>query len=201
MLHVTSLNLRKAAIDTVKSKVDLLIWQDFAFAIAGGIALVVFGRFLGRMFHLMWPVPMSGSLAAALPRAIVLLIILLRTKRFGMLTVAGIIEVSASLSVGFVGWWPMSLLVPLLSGVAGDLIWRNLKKLPSRKAGLILTGGSICGVRMLIALFFWTVLPRPISSTAPEYLTAILGSIIIANIILGMLAGLLVDKSIVAEKQ
>ena len=198
MIRTTLLNPWNTAISTIRSKINLLTWQELAFAVVGGVAIAVVGKFLGRTLHLIWPVPMSGSLAAALPRTIISLMILLRTKRFGMLTIAGVTEVSTGLSIGFIGWLPMSLLVPLLTGVAGDLIWRQLKKLPSRKIALVLAGGGICGARMLIALFFWTILSRPIF-TAPEYLAIILGGIVIANIILGMLAGLVVGKSVATK--
>ena len=199
MLRTTLLNPWHTAVNAVREKINLLSWQDLYLAIAGGIALAVVARFLGKALHSILPIPMSGSLAAALPRAIIFLIILLRTKRFGMLTIASITEVSAGLSVGLAGWWPMSMLVPLLSGIAGDLIWLNLKKIPSRRIALILTGGSICGVRMFIALFFWTILLRPIPKS-PEYLTAIIAGIVMANIILGMLAGLSVDGFISRKK-
>jgi len=195
MLRTTLLNPGQLTPAGIRRKIDLLTWRQLAFAVVGGIALAGVGQLLGRTFHLAWPVPMSGSIAAALPRAFILLVILLRVKRFGALTVAGIAEVSTRLAAGFSGWLPMSLLVPLLAGVAGDLIWWYLQQVPSRKLSLILTGGSLCCARILLALFFWTFLMQPISG-AGEHLALTLGCIVVINIVLGMVAGLLVGKSI-----
>jgi len=199
MLRTTFLNPRQPTIASIKEKVNFLTWRELAFAVAGGIALAGVGQLLGRTFHLVWPVPMSGSIAAALPRAVILLVILLRIDRFGALTFAAIAEVSTKLAAGFIGWWPMSLVVPLLAGVAGDLIWWYLRQLPSRRLSLVLTGGSLCGVRVLIALLFWTVLMRSISGGG-EHLASTLGCIVVINIVLGMVAGLLVSKSTIAVK-
>lgn len=199
MLRTTLLNSQRLTPASVREKINLLTWRELAFAVAGGIALAGVGPLLGRTFHLAWPVPMSGSIITALPRAFILLVILLRIDRFGALTVAGIAEVSTKLAAGFIGWWPMSLIVPLLAGVAGDLIWWYLRQLPSRKLSLILTGGGLCGARVLIALLFWTLLMRPISEAA-EHLALTLGCIVVINIVLGMVAGLLVSKSITTVK-
>ena len=199
MLRTTLLNSQRLTLATVREKINFLTWRELAFAVAGGIALAGVGQLLGRTFHLAWPIPMSGSIITALPRAFILLVILLRIDRFGALTVAGIAEVSTKLAAGFIGWWPMSLVVPLLAAVAGDLIWWYLRQLPSRKLSLILTGGSLCGARILLALFFWTLLMRPISGGG-EHLALTVGSIVVINIVLGMVAGLLVSKSITTVK-
>jgi hypothetical protein len=199
MLRTTLLNLQKPTLTDLKGKINFLTWRQLAFAVAGGIALVGVGPLLGRIFHLAWPVPMSGSIITALPRAIILLAILIRVDRFGALTIASVAEVTTKLAVGIGGWWPMSLVVPLLAGVAGDLIWLHLRQLPSRKLSLVLTGGSLCGARVLLALSFWTLLMRPISGSS-ENLALTLGCIFIINIILGMAAGLLVSKSITIAK-
>ncbi|MCK4291908.1 MAG: hypothetical protein KAY65_01825 [Planctomycetes bacterium] len=199
MLQTTFLKQGQLALRGVRAKIDLLTWRELAFVLVGGIALAGVGQLLGRTFHLAWPVPMSGSIAAALPRAFILLVILLRVDRFGALTVAGIAEVSTKLAAGFVGWWPMSLVVPLLAAVAGDVIWQYLRHLPSRRLSLILTGGSLCGARVLLALFFWTFLRLPVSQ-AGTHLALTLGCIVVINVVLGMVAGLLVSKSIKTVK-
>ncbi|MBA7631903.1 hypothetical protein ES703_39440 [subsurface metagenome] len=199
MLRTNFLNQRQLTLAGIRGKFDLLTWRELVFAVAGGIALAGVGHLLGRTFHLAWPVPMSGSIITALPRAFILLVILLRIDRFGALTVAGIAEVSTKLAAGFIGWWPMSLIVPLLAGVAGDLIWWYLRQLPSRRLSLILTGGSLCGARILLALSFWTLLMRPISGGG-QHLAPAVGSIVVINIVLGMVAGLLVSKSITTVK-
>ncbi len=194
MLRTNLLNRRYLALTAIRSKLNLMTWKELLFVLVGGIALAGVGQLLGRTFHLVWPVPMSGSIVTALPRAFILLVILLRVDRFGVLTIASIAEVGTRLSFGFVGWWPMSLVVPVLAGVAGDLLWQYLRYLPSRKFSLVLTGGALCGARVLIALFFWTLLMRPVSHAA-QHLTLTLGGIVVINVVLGMAAGLLVGKS------
>ena len=194
MLQRSLLKQRQLTLPGVRAKIDLLTWRDLAFVVVGGVALAGVGQLLGRTFHLAWPVPMSGSIAAALPRAVILLVILLRVDRFGALTVAGVAEVSTKLAAGFVGWWPMSVVVPLLAGVAGDVIWQYLRHLPSRRLSLTLTGGGLCGVRVFLALAFWTLLRLPVSQ-AGTHLALLLGCVVVTNVVLGMIAGLLVSKS------
>jgi len=199
MLRTTFLNPRQLTLAGIKPKISLLTWRELAFAVIGGVALAGIGQLLGRTFHLAWPVPMSGSIITALPRAFILLVILLRIDRFGALTTTSIAEVSTKLAAGFIGYWPMSILVPILAGIAGDLIWQYFRQQPSRRLSLILTGGSLCGARILLALSFWTFLMRPVSQ-AGEHLVWTIGGIAVINIVLGMTAGLLVAKSIKPKK-
>ncbi len=199
MLRTSLINPRQLTLSGIREKVSLLTWRELAFAIAGGIALAGVSQFLGRTFHLAWPVPMSGSIITALPRTFILLVILLRIDRFGALTVASVAEVSTKLAAGFIGYWPMSILVPLLAGVLGDIIWQYFRQQPSRRLSLLLTGGSLCGARILLSLSFWVILIRPISQ-AGEHLALTVGGIGIINIALGMAAGLLAGKSIKRRK-
>jgi len=53
-----------------------------------GVASAAIGKVLGRAVHLAVPIPMSGSLVAALPRAVILLVVAARVRRCGALTVA-----------------------------------------------------------------------------------------------------------------
>ena len=199
MLRTTLLNPKQLTIAGVRKKVSPLTWRELAFAIMGGIALAGVGQLLGRMFHLIWPVPMSGSIITALPRAFILLVILLRIDRFGALTVASIAEVSTKLAAGFIGYWPMSIVVPLLAGIAGDFIWQYFRHQPSRRLSLILTGGCLCGVRIFLASLFWTLLTRPVWQET-EHLVLTVGGIAVLNVVFGMAAGLLVDKSVKPRK-
>ena len=153
MLRTTLLNPRQLTLVGIQEKINFLTWRELAFAIIGGIVLAGVGQLFGRTFHLAWPVPMSGSIITALPRVFILLVILLRTDRFGALTVASVAEVSTKLAAGFIGYWPMSIVVPILAGIAGDIIWQYFRQQPSRKLSLMLTGGSLCGVRIFLALF------------------------------------------------
>lgn len=195
MLRATFLNPKQLTMAGIKEKINFLTWRELAVAIIGGIALAGVGQFLGRMFHLAWPVPMSGSIITALPRTFILLVVLLRIDRFGALTTAGIAEVSTKLAAGFIGYWPMAIVVPILAGIAGDLIWQYFRQQRTRRLSLILTGGSLCGARILLALSCWTLLMRPISQ-AGEHLAVTMGGIAVINVVLGMAAGLLVGKSV-----
>jgi len=195
MLRTIFLNPRQLTLTSIKENVGFLSWRDLAFATAGGIALAGLGPLLGRIVHLAWPIPISGSIVTALPRAFILLVILLRIDRFGALTVASIAEVSTKLAAGFIGYWPMSIVVPLLAGVAGDLIWQYFRQQPSLRLSLILTGGSLCGARVLLALCFWILLMRPVSQ-AGGHLALTTGGIAVINIVLGMVAGVLVSRSV-----
>ena len=199
MLRATFLNPKQLTMAAVKEKVNFLTWRELAFAVIGGIALAGVGQLLGRTFHLAWPVPMSGSIITALPRTFILLVILLRIDRFGALTTATITEVSTKLVAGFIGYWPMSIVVPLLAGIAGDMIWQYFRQQPSRRLSLILTGGSLCGARVLLAMSFWVILMRPVSQ-ASDYMALKVGGIVAINVVLGMTAGLLVAKSVKPEK-
>jgi len=194
MLRANLLNPKQLTIGGIWGRISFLSWRELAFAVIGGIALAGAGQLLGRTFHLTWPVPMSGSIVTALPRTFILLVILLRIDRFGALTTASIAEVSTKLTAGSIGYWPMSIVVPLLAGIAGDIIWQYFRQQPSRKISLMLTGGSLCGTRILLALSFWVLLMRPVSQ-AGNYLALTLAGIAVINVAIGVTAGLLVTKS------
>jgi hypothetical protein len=199
MLRAIFLNPKQLTLAGIKPKISLLTWRELAFAIIGGIALACVGQLLGRTFQLFWPVPMSGSIITALPRTFILLVILLRIDRFGALTTASIAEVGTKLAAGFIGYWPMSIVVPLLAGIAGDLIWQYFRQQPSRRLSLVLTGGSLCGARILLALSFWSLLMRPVLHEG-EHLVWTVGGIAVINVILGMAAGLLAGKTVKAKR-
>ena len=199
MLRTTFLNSRQQKLASAKERLCFMTWRQLVFVVGAGMALAGLGHLLGRAVHLVWPIPMSGSLAAALPRTVILLAILLRINRFGALTIVGITEVSAKIAFGIGGYWPMALIVPLLSNITGDMIWFGLRQLPSRKMGLILSGGAISGIRALFALTLWTVLPLSAMKSGGQ-LTMMMGCIFVINIVLGISAGWLVGKSIKSKK-
>ena len=199
MLPTTFLNSKRLAVIGIRERINFLTWQEALFAVVGGIALAGVAQFLGRSFHLVWPVPMSGSIITALPRTIILLVILRRVDRFGALTIAGIAEVSTKLAAGFIGYWPMSIIVPLLAGIAGDFIWQYFRRQPSRRFSMILTGGWLCAARFLLALTFWALLMRPASQISPHPVLTFAG-IAVINVVSGMTAGLLVGKPVRSEK-
>ena len=199
MLRTMFLNPKQTTLVAVKKRFEFLTWRELAIVVIAGIALAGIGQFLGRMVHLAWPVPMSGSVITALPRAFILLVILLRLHRFGALTVTAIAEVTTRLTIGFVGFWPMSLVVPVLAGFAGDLVWQYLRNLPSRRLSLILTGAFLCTARILLALSCWILLMRPIAETGGHLLGTTAG-IVAINVVSGMAAGLLAGEFVGLRK-
>jgi len=193
MSRTTLLNPRRVWPAPVWARFSVPTWGELAFAVGAGVALAGLGHFLGRTVHLAWPVPLSGSVAVALPRVVILLTVLRRIDRFGALTTVGIAEVGTKLLFGMGGWWPMAFVVPLLANTAGDVIWWYLRQLPWRKLSLILTGGGLCAARVLPALACWALLRLP-SWAEREHLVLTLGCIVIINLVLGMAGGLLVAK-------
>ena len=190
---------RLAVPTSAKAGASFLTWRKLMLIAGAGVASAAIGQVLGRPLHLAWPIPASGSIITALPRTVILLAVLLGVKRFGALTAAGVAEVGAKLAFGGAVMWPMALIAPLLGNLAGDLLWYSLRRLPARRIRLMLTGAALCAARVLVALFFWSLL-IPALSRAPENLRSLLVCIVAINIALGAIAGFLVGRSNRAPK-
>lgn len=171
--------------------------RELMLAVAGGIASAALGQVLGRTVHLALPLPMSGSVVVALPRAVVLLVVLARIDRFGALTVAGLAEGAAKFGLGLGGVPGLSQLTPVLAGLAGDLAWSVLRPVLGRPVRLILSGAALSGARVLAALAFLALVRVPLQ-TGFQRAGWLLWSIIAVNVVLGMAAGL-VAAGIVGE--
>lgn len=171
--------------------------RELMLAVAGGIASAALGQVLGRTVHLALPLPMSGSVVVALPRAMVLLVVLARIDRPGALTIAGLAEAAAKLSLGLGGVPGLAQLTPVLAGLMGDLTWFVLRPVLGRRMRLILSGGVLSGARVLAALVFLVLVRAPLQ-TGFQRAGWLLWGIIAANVVLGMAAGL-VAASIVGE--
>ena len=156
-------------------------------ACLGGATSAVLGKLLGAAVHLVIPIPMAGSVAAALPRAVVLLVILCRIRRRGVLTVAGLAEALASLGLG--GMIPFSVLAPVAGGMAGDLVWLATRPVASERVRLALAGAALCGARMLAVLAVLALVRLPMPG-GPHVMPLVLGAIVAANVVLGAVAGL-----------
>jgi len=193
MIKAESLNASQLELANTQEKTGFLTRQEIILAVVAGIGSAVLGQYLGKTVHHLFPVPIVGSVVVALPRALLLLAIMLRINRFGALTTAGFAEVSMKLAFGGGGFWPMALIVPILANLVGDIAWSFFRQVPIRTIGLTLTGGVLCGIRVLIALVFWALVQK----TFPTYphLSSILVGIIAVNIVLGMIAGLCVAKT------
>jgi hypothetical protein len=177
------------------SRAGLLTARNLALAAAGGAASAAIGLLLGRTIRLGGTIPLSGSIVVAIPRTMILLLVLLGVKRFGALTAAGIAEVATKLALGAPGLMPWFLVVPILANLAGDAMWAGLRSLPSRRTGLMLTGSSLCAARVLIASLFWGLL-GPSLGRMGGHPGLLLTAIIAVNVALGMIAGLLVSLPI-----
>jgi len=186
---------RELVLSAGGSRAGLLTVRNLALAAAGGAAVAGISLLLGRTIRLGGATPLSGSIVVAVPRTMILLLVLLGVKRFGALTAAGIAEVATRLALGAPGLTPWFLVVPIVANLAGDAMWAALRSLPSRRTGLMLTGGGLCAARVLIASLFWALLGPWLQGTGgPAVL--LLTAIIAANVALGMVAGLLVSLPI-----
>lgn len=199
MIRTSFLRIWRLARPSGQTQVSLSIWRQLALVAVAGIASVAIGQLSGRLFHLAWPIPTSGSILVALPRAIILLAVLYRINRFGTLTAIAVAELGTKLVFGVGGMWPMCLIVPLLGNFAGDLLWFWLRRLPWQRIKLMLTGATLCSARVLVALFFWSLL-RPGFSNPPENIVSALACIVAINIALGMIGGLIVSQTMRPRK-
>ena len=199
MIRANLLSPPRSAIRPAAAGEGLLARRNLMLIAVAGVASAVIGQLLGRTLHMAWPVPASGSIAAALPRTIILLAVLLRVNRFGALTAAGLAETGAKLTTGVGGMWPMFLIAPLLGNLAGDLLWYSLRRMPARRMRFMATGAALCAARVLAGLFFWSFLSVTLSK-ATENLGSILACIVAINVALGAIAGFLVGGSKAARK-
>jgi len=189
MRQIGTLRKRRSMVAGLLSRARLLNTQELLLVVAVGVASAAIGQLLGRPVRAALGLPLSGSIAAALPRAVILLIILARTNRFGALTVAGLSEVIAKFGFGAGGLFPWALVVPVIGGLMGDVVWAGLKSLPGRRVRLVLSGGALCGVRVLAAMVFLILAGAPIQKASGQ--AAMLWGIVGANVVLGMIGGLI----------
>ena len=190
---------RELALSATGSRAGLLTARNLALAAAGGAAAAAISLLLGRTIRLGGAIPLSGSIVVAVPRTMILLLVVLGVKRFGALTAAGIAEVATRLALGAPGLMPWFLAVPILANLAGDAMWAALRSRPGRRMGLMLTGGGLCAARVLIASLFWALLGPWLQRTGgPAGL--LLTAIIAVNVALGMVAGLLVGLPIARRR-
>ncbi len=155
-------------------------------AAAAGVASAVLLRVIGRTVHLVVPVPLSGKMVAAIPRTLLLLVVLARVRRPGILTLAGVVEAGMALVLG--GMFPLSILIPVVGGLVADGCWLLSRPLRGERLRLGLVGFTLAGTQAVtVVAFLWAV-----GVPAAKVLGAtVLGSIVAANAVLGLVAGLL----------
>ena len=176
------------------SRLQLLGYRQALLAIAAGVACAAISQLFGRTLHWVWPIPTFGSIAAAFPRAVVLLVLVSRTRRLGVLTTAAAAEIGAKFALGSAVMWPVAIFAPIMGNLAGDALWAVLRDNSRRSAVLALVGAGLCGARILAALVFWSLL-RPALADAPHNIGLLLAVILATNVTLGMLAGCVVGQS------
>jgi len=162
---------------------------------AGGVAAAVVGHTLGQVVHLAVPIPLSGSLAAALPRVVILLVVLARVRRPGVLTLAGVVEAAGGLALGLGVMGPLAIVAPVMAGLAGDLAWTASRPVRGERLRLAVAGAALAAGRVAVALAFFGLLRVPMRQAVGQ---AVLGGIVAANAVLGLAAGV-VAGSIAGE--
>ncbi len=189
MMRTGTLTSRQLAEPGLLGKARSLTQREVLLVCVAGLTSAVLAQFGGRALHAVWPIPASGSLVAALPRTLVLLALLTRVNRFGVLTAAGLAEVAARVAMGGIGLVPWSLVVPILGNLAGDLAWASSGLVRSQRLRAALTGGCLCTARVLAALLFWGVCLTAMQPSLGPVHVLIIG----ANAVLGVTAGLVVS--------
>jgi hypothetical protein len=172
----------------------LAMVRDLLLIGVAGIAAAWIGQLLGRPARLGVGIPLVGSLAATLPRALVLLLVLARVRRPGALTGAAVCEVLSRAAMGMSGLGLMAFVAPVLGGVLADLAWKGTGKWRSVGARLAVAGAVLSGARVLAA---WTLLVLLASPARGAVIPAAAGAVGIVGFdaLLGAVAGLLVAPS------
>ena len=197
MMQTGTLTFWRSAASNAAGKARLLVGREVLLVVVAGLASAVISQLGGRVLHAAWPIVASGSLVTALPRAIVLMALLVRVNRFGVLTAAGVVEVAAKATMGGIGFMPWALVVPILGNLAGDLAWTGLGSSRSQHLRASLAGGCLCTARVLAALLFWAVLlPAMQRGLAPVHWL-----IIGANMVLGATGGVIVSRATSGKKR
>jgi len=197
MMRTQTLTSWRLAALNPTNKTRALAAQHLLLAIVAGLASAVINQLGGRVLHAVWPIAASGSLVTALPRAIILMALLVRVNRFGVLTAAGLAEVAAKVAMGGIGPMPWALTVPILGNLAGDLAWTGLGSLRSQHLRASLAGGCLCAARVLAALLFWAVF----LAATQRGLAPVHWLFIGANMVLGATAGAIVSRATSGKKR
>jgi len=191
MTQTDLLHTGRSALPRAAAAGRFLGWRTLVLACGAGVASAAVGQVLGRSVHLAWPIPASGSVVAALPRALILLALLTRVNRFGVLTAAALAEAGTRLALGTGAMWPISVAGPVLGNLAGDVLWHGLRALPLRPVRLMLTGAGLCAARVLIALAGWSVLGPMLLKVYPGLGRVHVG-IVAINVVAGVIGGLVI---------
>ncbi|HIJ65958.1 MAG TPA: hypothetical protein HPP77_08390 [Candidatus Hydrogenedentes bacterium] len=137
-------------------------------------------------------VPFSGSLFVSFPRTVLILLVVCRTRKPGTILLISLLEGVLNLTMG--GLFPLTLLCPVGSGLAGEAAWLTMRFLTRRRlVSLLCTGAALAGARLPVASAFSMLLGLPLVRwfRAAPHLAA---AVIAANFLLGALAGALAEQ-------
>jgi hypothetical protein len=168
--------------------------RDILLVALAGVVAATISQLLGRPVRLGLGMPLVGSLAVTLPRALVLLLVLARVRRPGVLTGAAVCEVLSRAAMGLSGVGLMAFVAPLVGGVLGDLAWRGTGGW--RLAGVRLAGAGavLSGARVLAAWTLLVLFASPARGAVSPVAAAALG-IVGFDALVGAAAGFLVAVS------
>jgi len=169
----------------------LAMVRDLLLVAVAGIAAAWTGQLLGRPARLGLGMPLVGSLAVTLPRALVLLLVLARVRRPGVLTGAAVCEVLSRAAMGLSGVGLMAFVAPLVGGVLGDLAWRGTGGWRWAGVRLAVAGAVLSGARVLAAWTLLVLFASPARGAVSPVAAAALG-IVGFDALVGAATGLLV---------
>jgi len=172
----------------------LSVVRDILFVAAAGVVVAAISQFLGRPVRLGLGMPLVGSLAVTLPRALVLLLVLARVRRPGVLTGAAVCEVLSRAAMGAPGLGLMAVAAPIVGGVLADLAWRGAGGWRLAGARLAVTGAVLSGARVLAAWALLVLFASPARGAVIPAAAAAVG-IVGFDALLGAAAGYLVAVS------
>jgi len=167
------------------------ILRDILLVAAAGFVAAWVGPLLGRHLRVGLAMPLVGSVVATLPRALILLMVLWRVNRTGVLTAAAVAEVLARLTMGVPGLLPTALVVPVLAAGVADGVWWGTKGWHKVWLRLAVTGAVLAGTRVVVAwmLLVWAIF-LPQGMRMPT--TATCCAIVTVNVLMGTAAGMVV---------
>jgi len=164
--------------------------RDLSQIAAAGVGAALIDMVVKRSLGIALPgVPFSGSLVAALPRTVLILVVACRTRKAGAIALLSLVEGSVNFAMG--GVFPLSFVSPLGAGLLGEATWfltGVMKRLLLLR--LAITGAILAVGRLVMASGFAMILGLPLVrwfTTAP----LMVGAIFLLNIVLGGLAGAL----------
>ena len=164
--------------------------RDLSQIAAAGVGAALVDIIVKRSLGMVLPaVPFSGSLVAALPRTLLILVVACRTEKAGAIALLCLVEGAMNFAMG--GVFPLSFVSPVGAGLAGEATWLlmgTMKRFPLvRLAG---TGAVLAVGRLVMASGFAVLLGLPLVRwfTAAPHMVA---AIFLVNLVLGGLAGVL----------